>query len=57
MDFFNRLKSVIVHPDGKKELISFHDLKKYTDAQVFHPSVSNMNELRTKWLIPVLELT
>lgn len=56
VDFFNRLKSVIVHPDGRKELISYHDSKNYPDAMIFQPIISNLLELRTKWLVPTKSL-
>ncbi|MBU2020426.1 MAG: hypothetical protein KJ941_12330 [Bacteroidetes bacterium] len=56
IDFFNRLKSIVVHADGNKEIISYHDLKNHPNSHVFYPSVTNMNELRTKWLVPISEL-
>ena len=56
IDFFNRLKSVIVQPNNGAQIISYHDLKDHLSAKVYHPTITNMKELRNNWLVPVKEM-
>jgi len=56
LDFFDRLKSVIVTSDGEFALVPFHSVKNYPECQFFHPMVSTLGELRNKWLMPVSSL-
>lgn len=55
VDFFNRLKSVVMDSEGKSSVVSYHSLKEHTDKKVFHPIVTNLQELRERWLVDVVD--
>lgn len=55
VDFFNRLKSVVVDSKGKASLVSYHSLKEHTDKKVYHPIVTNLKDLRQHWLVDVAD--
>lgn len=56
VDFFNRLKSVVVDEKGEASVVSYHSLKEHTDKKVYHPIVTSLKGLRENWLVPVATL-
>ncbi|MBI1835646.1 MAG: hypothetical protein HYR91_00120 [Flavobacteriia bacterium] len=54
IDFFNRLKMVILK-DNVKKTIAFADLEEYRDWKIYNPLVKSVSELNHSFLIPVIE--
>ncbi len=56
IDFFDRLKSVMIDENEQMQLVGFHSLKNFPENKVFHPAITTMNELRNNWIVPIGEL-
>jgi hypothetical protein len=54
VDFFDRLK-ILVEKDGKKELISFSNLRQNLETIMFHPAILTVKELKDKSKLRVKE--
>lgn len=52
VDFFNRLNMLILTKDGIKT-VSYHELGKYENDQLFNPRIDRLKELRQTWLVPI----
>jgi len=52
VDFFNRLY-VFITDGNEQKRIHMSDLKSYEGWEIFDPMISNLGELRSKWLKPV----
>ena len=52
VNFFDRM-NLIVERDNNFKSVHISDLKEYLDWNVYNPMVSNLNELRENWRVPV----
>lgn len=46
VDFFNRLK-ILTQKEDRKELIQFAQLRENPDLEIFHPSITQLKDLRS----------
>lgn len=54
VDFFNRMK-LLVSKNGELKRINFSELNDFTDWEIFDPTITNVKDFTSKWLIPVSE--
>lgn len=49
---FDRL-NVLIQEDGEKKIVHFSDVNTHTGATFFDPMITNLGELRNKWMTVV----
>ena len=54
IDFFNRM-NLIIEKEGEFNSIHVSEVKEFDSWNVFNPMVSNLEQLRTEWKIPVTQ--
>ena len=52
IDFFNRM-NVYIEKDNEYKYVHVADLKDFIDWELYNPMISNLEQLRTSWKIPV----
>ena len=54
IDFFDRMH-VLIEQEGKQEQVHFSEISKHSEAKVYNPLISTLEDYRTNWLIKVSE--
>lgn len=53
IDFFQRMNLIVTKNEIDLETVHISELKKFSDFSVYNPMITNLDQLRNEWLIPV----